>query len=149
MARTWTKALLLGVGMLLAWGCASTPERRISRNRALFDTFPPEAQEKVRRGEVDLGFSPDMVRLALGEPERVYRRTTEAGEAEVWDYTGGGRRLPVTTSFGLGIGGGVGGGVGVGTGAGVSVPVGSGQAERALRVEFRNGAVSALETLQP
>ena len=32
------------------------------------------------------GFPPGMVRLALGEPSRVVRRTAVSGESLVWDY---------------------------------------------------------------
>ncbi len=76
-----------GVAFLLA-GCVSTPERRIERNPALFASFPPEAQARVRKGEVAVGFTKDMVRLAIGEPRHVHARTTQAGESEVWTYTG-------------------------------------------------------------
>jgi hypothetical protein len=79
--------MVLGV-VLLAAGCASTPERRIERNAGLFATFPPEAQAKVRKGEVAIGFTKDMVRLALGAPRQIHVRTTQVGEVEVWTYTG-------------------------------------------------------------
>jgi hypothetical protein len=81
---TWT--LALGFGFLLA-GCMSTPARRIEQNAALFATFPPEAQAKVRNGEIAIGFTKDMVRLAIGGPRQIHTRTTREGDAEVWTYT--------------------------------------------------------------
>ncbi len=71
----------------LAAGCATTPEQRIAREPAVFAAFPPEVQEQVRRGHVDIGFTRDMVRLALGRPNRVASRRTADGETEIWAYT--------------------------------------------------------------
>lgn len=69
-------------------GCASTPDRRIAREPELFAQFPEEIQEQIRAGSVALGFTPDMVRLALGDPDRVVSRQTADGRSEVWVYLG-------------------------------------------------------------
>lgn len=74
------------LGIVLVAGC-STPARRIERNRALFDSFPYEVQEKVREGVVDLGYTPEMVAMAAGRPDRVYVRRTGEGVTEIWAYT--------------------------------------------------------------
>ena len=72
---------------LLLVGCA-TPEARIRRNPALFASFPPEVQARVRQGHIALGFSQPAVRMALGDPDRVYHRITSTNTAnEVWAYT--------------------------------------------------------------
>ena len=42
----------------------------------------------MRLGQIDLGFSQDMVRLAWGSPDRIYIRTTRDKVATVWTYTG-------------------------------------------------------------
>jgi hypothetical protein len=76
----------LSAAVLLA-GCAHTPARRIERNPELFASFPPEAQDKIREGRIELGFTPPMVELALGAPNRRATRETERGVAEVWLYT--------------------------------------------------------------
>lgn len=76
------------IAVLLLAACASTPQSRIKKNPGLFESFPPEAQAKIQKGEVDLGFTPDMVEMAKDEPNRKYQRKTAAGEAEVWSYTG-------------------------------------------------------------
>ena len=77
--------LLTTVLLLAASGCA-TPESRIKKNQALFDSFPAEVQEKVKAGQIDIGFTADMVAIALGKPGRVYQRKTTEGETEVWSY---------------------------------------------------------------
>jgi len=66
-------------------GC-STPDSRIRQNPALFAQLAPEQQQMIRRGEVDVGFTAEMVRLALGEPDRFTTRTDQDGMSEVWHY---------------------------------------------------------------
>ena len=89
------------LALALAAGC-STPSARIRKNPDLFAKFPPAAQEKIRKGEVDVGFTAEMVEMALGKPARVYRRKAATGETEVWSYVdlelvpGGGEFLPTT-----------------------------------------------------
>lgn len=68
-------------------GCA-TPETRIRQNPALFASFPPEVQAKVREGHIGIGFSQAAVRMALGDPDRVYHRFTSTNApGAVWSYT--------------------------------------------------------------
>lgn len=85
--------LFVAVGLIAAFtlsGCMTAQqlrERRIEKNHELFSTFSPDIQEKVRLGQIDIGFSQDMVRLAWGNPDRIYSRTTKDGVATVWTYT--------------------------------------------------------------
>lgn len=71
---------------LLLAGCA-TPESRIKKNPAAFNALPPEIQENVRRGRIDIGYPKEAVELALGRPDREYNRRTAAGQTDVWSYT--------------------------------------------------------------
>jgi len=75
-------ALLL---LFLLAGCSS-PANRIQKNQALFDTLPVATQARIRGGEIDLGFTADMTRIALGEPQRTLLRRTAEGEREIWLY---------------------------------------------------------------
>ena len=68
--------------LVLLSACSSTPDARIAKNQAVFGNFPAAVQQKIRAGEVDVGFTPEMVRLALGEPTRQFNRQTGAGTAE-------------------------------------------------------------------
>ena len=61
-------------------------ERRIAENIELFYEFPEEVREAIRRGEVEIGFDEDMVRLAVGSPDRVSRRKNADGELVNWQY---------------------------------------------------------------
>ena len=135
--RSTLAPLVLGLAVLLT-GCTSTPEDRIAKNTAFFDTLPPPTRQKIRAGQVDLGFTPDMVRLALGEPARVFSRQTETGVAELWLYHDNGPHFSI--------------GVGVGTygrhsatSLGLATSGGGYDPEEKMRVEFRNGEVTAVE----
>ena len=66
--------------------CSSTPDSRIKRNQALFDTFTPEDQAKIRQGIVGIGFTPDMVSIAMGTADEVRTRTTAQGGQTIWVY---------------------------------------------------------------
>lgn len=81
-----TRQILFIVCAAALVGC-STPASRIKKNPALFNSFPPEVQTKVSNGQVDVGFTKDMVAMALGRADRTYTRKTAAGSSEVWAYT--------------------------------------------------------------
>jgi hypothetical protein len=128
--------LVLSFALVLALtaGCASTPESRIEENQTLFDGYPPDVQEKIRAGKVDIGFDEDMVRMALGDPDETSTDLDADGETLRWAYT----RSRPGVSVGVG-GGNYGGGFGMGGGVGV----GSGPRKDYLAViEFRDGVVS-------
>src|SRR5437660_10996169 len=98
-------------------GC-STPASRIAKNQAEFDAWPPAMQEKIRAGQVEIGFTQVQVQMALGNPHRKYTRIDARGTTEVWAY----RDHGPTFSFGLGLGSAsgssaYGAGVGMTTGA--------------------------------
>jgi hypothetical protein len=82
--KAGTAAALL-VAVALA-GCA-TPEARIQRNPDLFATLATSDQQTIKDGKAALGFTPEMVKLALGDPDRVLTRTDASGVSEVWRYT--------------------------------------------------------------
>lgn len=76
-------SLLIAIAL---FSSCSTPESRIRRNPELFAQLTPQDQELIRRGRVAVGFTGEMVRLALGEPDRFTTRTTATGTNEVWHY---------------------------------------------------------------
>ena len=80
--RLSSVALLL----LLLAGCATTPAQRIQKNQDLFDSLPVAEQARIRGGQINLGFTADMVRIALGDPQRQLVRRTPDGEHTIWLY---------------------------------------------------------------
>jgi hypothetical protein len=137
------KSVLLLAAMFtcaLTGGC-STVDSRIARNRAEYSTWPMEVREKIAAGKIDIGFTPEQVLVALGEPDRKFTRTTSDGSSAVWSY----RERKPQIAFGIGVGG-FGGHSGVGGG----VTLGSGyRDDEQMGVVFdRTGNVSAIETRQ-
>lgn len=134
------KFLLLIFAAVILAGC-STPQSRTRANPELFESFPPDVQEMIQAGEIDLGFTEEMVRMALGKPDRKYSELTETGRTTVWAYHD--RRLGSRLSFGVGTGisrgsGMYGGGVSVGTGGRL-------RPEEKMRVSFANGEVVGIQ----
>jgi hypothetical protein len=124
---------------LLALAGCSTTASRIAKNETAFSEWPAAVQEKVRAGKIDLGFTPEQVRVALGEPSRVSTRTNNDGTSEVWAY----RAKEPRFSFGIGLGSSRGR---TGYGGGVNVGTGGDRADDATRVVFDGGRVSSIET---
>ena len=101
-------------------GC-STVSSRIAKNREAFNTWPAAVQDRVVVGQIDIGFTADQVRVALGEPDRIFTRTTADGTSQVWSYRDRGPRFGFGVGVGMGsLGGrhGTFGGIGLGTGGG-------------------------------
>jgi hypothetical protein len=127
--------------VLLLAGCASTPLDRISQNRKTFESYPADVQRKISAGQVDIGFSPEMVTLALGKPGKIYNRADQHGESEVWVYS----KSKPQFSFGVGVGSSSGGyGHGTSTGVGVSTTTPFEDGEY-MRVVFQSGRVTSVE----
>ncbi|HMO04206.1 MAG TPA: hypothetical protein PKC67_02005 [Kiritimatiellia bacterium] len=137
----WMCALVAAVT-----GC-STPASRIKKNPELFASFPPEAQALIQQGQIDLGFTPDMVSMALGEPNRIYNRTTTEGSVEVWSYTSKStstdrQRVSANIRYRDADG------RSRSTTEWVWVDVARDTEYERIRVEFKDGKVAAIDTLQ-
>ena len=130
-------ACFLPVLLLLA-ACASTPRERIAKNPGEFAQYPAAVQEKIRAGQVEVGFTRGMVLLALGEPDRRRTRTAEEGVSEVWVY------LSHRPHFSFGVAAGSGGYSSVG--GGVTINTGGNADEETLRVVFRDDRVATVES---
>jgi hypothetical protein len=134
------KTLLLSIFttlLLLVASCASV-DSRVSDHQAAFDTWPADVQEKVRAGKVEMGFTQEMVEVALGKPDRVSSRTTDRGQADVWIYHESAPKFSVGLGFGSSRGS---------TGMGAGVRVGDDfRDDENMRVVFEGGKVTAIET---
>ena len=67
-------AFLLPV--LLLAGCASAQASRIREKPTVFQSLTPRQQKQIKAGHVRVGFTTDMVYLALGKPSSVSLATT-------------------------------------------------------------------------
>ena len=69
--------------------CASPQARRdkrIAKHADTFNAWDAKTQDLIRKGSIAIGFDPDMVRLAWGEPRYTFDRVTESKETIVWKY---------------------------------------------------------------
>lgn len=131
--------ILCSFGFMFLAGC-STLGSRITNSQDEFNSWPAEVQDKILAGQVDVGFTPVQVLVALGEPQRKYSRSTEQGRSEVWAYTGGGSGF----SIGLGLGTGHGS---TSYGGGVAYDTSRrGSDDERLRIVFQDGRVTSLES---
>lgn len=83
-SRLFRLALLAGAVSLLS-GC-STVQSRIAQQPELFARLAPDVQQQILNGQIDLGFTPELVRMALGSPDVVEEITTDEGVQESWIY---------------------------------------------------------------
>ncbi len=128
---------LLGATAIALAAC-STTDSRIRRHQALFDGYPPEVQHDIRNGVIEIGYSPEMVLMALGKPDRRTEVQTGDGTAEIWTY----RKNVPGFAIGMGSGGYVSSRVGVGTHVTVGEPA---RSEDQAVVEFWQGRVSRFQ----
>lgn len=85
--RFRTAGALIAAAAVLVLAACSTPAARIKRNQALFDALAPAEQALIREGKVGIGFTPEMVLLAVGDPDQRWTRTDAQGRSEIWSYT--------------------------------------------------------------
>lgn len=73
-----------GLALLLS-GC-NTLHRRIQQHEAMFNALDAPTQAKIRAGTVEMGFTMDMVYVALGEPDEKRDHLTAKGRTSDWIY---------------------------------------------------------------
>lgn len=73
-------AVTLGLG-----GC-NTVRTRIEEKSAIFNSLDPQTQARIRQGIVDVGYTTDMVYIAMGKPDEIKDRTTAEGRETTWIY---------------------------------------------------------------
>jgi outer membrane protein assembly factor BamE (lipoprotein component of BamABCDE complex) len=83
--KTFPCSILAFAGLVLFAGC-STPDARIQKSPEAFDRCTQQQQELIKQGKVALGFDEEMVRLALGDPDRITLHIDASGESQVWHY---------------------------------------------------------------
>ncbi|HEY4302354.1 MAG TPA: hypothetical protein VGM73_15890 [Candidatus Didemnitutus sp.] len=130
-------AVLFVLAALVLAAC-STPSSRIASNRAAFDQMSPDARRLIEAGRIDIGFSPEMVTLALGEPAHRFMRKSTTGDTEVWVYHDN------KPEISIGIGG-VSAGRHSAVGGGLGISSGGYDPDEKLRVEFSGGKVVTID----
>ena len=101
--RRWLAAVFSVFVLVALTQCASTVERRIQRNPALYSNLSESDKALVRQGRLREGMGKDAVFLALGRPDRVSTGRKSGKDYERWTYLG--QQAVRTQSFGVGYGG--------------------------------------------
>ncbi len=86
MDKEFFRALVIIASAIVLPNCA-TPTSRISEQPQVFSQATPEQQALIRQGRIAIGFKPEFVKLALGEPDRITERTDSSGTETTWHYT--------------------------------------------------------------
>ncbi len=69
-------------------GCASTSNSRIKEKEKEFLAYPPEVQQQIQSGNVDKGFTEDMVYMAKGTPSEKSTQVKSGKTIKLWKYSG-------------------------------------------------------------
>ncbi|HKB92112.1 MAG TPA: hypothetical protein VKC60_16465 [Opitutaceae bacterium] len=91
--------LVLLVLVLGASGC-STVQSRINEKQQVFAQLDPSTQDKIKKGDIDIGYTPDMVYMALGEPSEKKESVSQEGSTSKWVYYSYYERYEGTTFVG-------------------------------------------------
>jgi len=78
-------ASLLLAGLAFTAGC-QTVETRIKEKPEVFAQIDKATQDKIKQGIIDLGYSEDMVYLALGAPDQKREAISATGTSITWIY---------------------------------------------------------------
>ena len=78
-------APFLLVAAMALTGC-DTIDSRIHQKSAVFASLPAADQDRLRKGTVAIGDSPDMVFIAIGAPSRRIEKQSAQGNRTVWIY---------------------------------------------------------------
>ena len=80
-----TVIVVLVVCFLLGVGCTKS----VRYTEVEIQKFPSDIQENIRKGEVNLGMTPQQVRYALGSPSSIkfLEPTSKGATREEWIYT--------------------------------------------------------------
>jgi hypothetical protein len=85
--NTRVLSVLLALGTLgFAAGC-QTVDSRIKEKPDAFAHLDPETQAKIKQGIIDIGYTPDMVYIALGAPDKKRETITATGRTTTWIYS--------------------------------------------------------------
>ena len=77
--------ILAVFGLLLFAGC-QTVDTRIKEKPAVFASLDKDTQEKIKEGTIGIGYTEDMVYLALGTPDQIKESVTATSRTLSWIY---------------------------------------------------------------
>lgn len=78
--------LILAALAAFCLGACSTVKSRIEEKASVFNALDSETQARLRQGIVDVGYTPDMVYIAMGRPDQTKEKQTAEGIDTTWIY---------------------------------------------------------------
>lgn len=85
--KTVLVAGLCGAVLLSLVGCVTGGiASRIEEKSAVFNQLDAATQKQIQLGNIDRGYTADMVYMALGKPNKVEQRSSSSGPIGVWIY---------------------------------------------------------------
>jgi hypothetical protein len=85
MNRRLLTTFMLAASLGFLAGC-QTVDDRIKKNPGVFSQYDAQTQDKIRQGIIELGFTEDMVYLAIGAPDVKRETLSAAGKSTTWIY---------------------------------------------------------------
>lgn len=82
--RTWFA--LLSLSVLLAFTGCQTVDTRINEKPAVFSSLDKTTQDMIKKGIIGIGYTEDMVYLALGSPDQIRESVTANSRTLLWIY---------------------------------------------------------------
>jgi len=80
------RTFLLAASLGFITGC-QTVESRIKEKPGVFASVDKATQDKIKQGIIDLGYSEDLVYVALGDPDQKRETVTADGKTVTWIYS--------------------------------------------------------------
>lgn len=84
MKYRFATSLLIGV-LAFFTGC-ETVNDRIKEKPEAFNSVDQATQDKIKQGIIDIGFTEDMVYVALGKPDQKRESANASGKTVTWIY---------------------------------------------------------------
>lgn len=78
-------SLLLAATAIGLTGC-NTFKSRAKEKSETFAQLTPDEKHRLKKGDINVGDTPDMVYIALGNPDEKRERTERNGASSVWIY---------------------------------------------------------------
>jgi hypothetical protein len=79
-------AVLAGLATLVGFTGCNTFASRARERSETFESLPPNEQQRLQRGVINVGDTEDMVYIALGRPDERRTVSTADGTQNVWSY---------------------------------------------------------------
>jgi hypothetical protein len=79
-------AALAAAMMLTGCDASSGITSRIQEKSALFAQLTPEQKKNIEEGAIEMGYTTDMVYMALGKPSKVREKTAPEGTVLMWTF---------------------------------------------------------------